>query len=85
MKKKCKHDKCLRDVEELSNGYCDNCIQLNTKECNMCLTKDRALLLEVLAQKTRGGGDKMFWAGLITGAIVTTIFVVALMWMGGLI
>ena len=40
-KKKCKHDKCKRDANELDNsqGFCDQCIQLNTMLCNFCKLK----------------------------------------------
>ena len=36
---KCRHDKCKRKADEGDNcfGYCNQCIQLNTKECNFCL------------------------------------------------
>ena len=41
--KKCKHDKCRRKAVE--NGFCDKCIQLNTKECNFCSNSKNKLFM----------------------------------------
>jgi len=37
---KCKHDKCNRKGTKKDNGFCNKCIQLPTKECNYCETKE---------------------------------------------
>jgi len=39
--KKCKHNNCTRPSDPTDNnrGFCNKCIQLNTKECNFCLLK----------------------------------------------
>lgn len=36
---KCDHDLCLLEAETDSK-YCKNCIQLPTKECNLCTLKE---------------------------------------------
>lgn len=41
--KKCKHDKCMRKAT--LNGYCNSCIQLNTKKCNMCSSVKKIITL----------------------------------------
>lgn len=84
MKKKCEHTKCIRDASShgADNGFCDKCIQLNTKECNMCLTKEKAILNEgntkhkcdcadvVESRKFFNVFDKFFWFGFISGLII---------------
>ena len=39
LNKKCIHDKCKRKADYKDNkyGYCNKCIQLNTKICQFCL------------------------------------------------
>jgi len=47
---KCAHDLCIRNAVEGSK-YCDQCIQLSTKECNYCelmiITENRILADEI--------------------------------------
>lgn len=35
---KCNHDQCIRKKE--CSGFCDECIQLPSKICNHCVTKE---------------------------------------------
>jgi hypothetical protein len=39
IEEKCNHEKCIRKKEDNSE-FCDECIQLPSKICNQCVTKE---------------------------------------------
>ena len=61
--KKCKHDKCMRKAE--SNGYCNKCHQLNSKECEFCSNSSIAKYNK--KNKTQKSKHNRWIDGLIRG------------------
>lgn len=78
--KKCKHDYCKRKAEY--NGYCDECIQLNTERCNYC---SEVVVLNEKETKPKNRIDKAWimggliflFLGILIGISGTCIFQMA--------
>jgi hypothetical protein len=73
---KCAHDLCMRNAEEGSK-YCDQCIQLSTRECNYCKlvvkTENRKLAEEVQSAINKRRNTMLYLVIVCITLVIITI------------